>query len=276
MVNIWGEIINLYNAGHDAVLVTVIDKRGTGPSVVGRKMLVDRAGVALGSIGGGELESLVIKKARELMSKRRHSVETYNLSGEGLKDTDIKLNMICGGTVTLFFEYLSAPPTVCIIGMGHVGRSLADVMANLGWRIVPLEYIDRSAPHEAAKPVNFFKDMVENEAPPEGAFIVIAGYSHEEDYEVLKAVYQSKWKPAYIGLVASPHKSRLMVGKLIEELGSSINLGILRSPIGLNIGGNTPGEIAVSIAAELQCIRYGKEGNPLSLKWASDDKVAYK
>ncbi len=243
MINIWGEIIRLYNTGHNAILITVIDKKGMGPSVVGSKMLIDDTGVAIGTVGGGELESLAIKKAQELMCRQKHSVDTYNLSGEQAKNTGTNLDMICSGTVMFFFEYLLAPPTVYIIGMGHVGRSLADVMGNLGWRIVPIEYKDRFASDSAGIPTRGFIDMVENEAPPEGAFIVITGYSHDEDYEVLEAIYRSEWKPVYIGLVASSRKSRLMVNKLVEKLGS-INLGILRSPIGLNIGGNSPEEIA--------------------------------
>jgi xanthine dehydrogenase accessory factor len=62
-------------------------------------------------------------------------------------------------------------------------------------------------------------------------------------------------------LIASRKKAPAIIERLKEELGSEVNLDNLYSPVGLMIGGATPDEIAISIIAELQAVRYGKEGN---------------
>jgi xanthine dehydrogenase accessory factor len=62
-------------------------------------------------------------------------------------------------------------------------------------------------------------------------------------------------------MVASKRKSPLMIQQLKEELGEDIDLDMLYTPVGLNIGGASPDEIAISIIAELQAIRYNKNGH---------------
>ncbi|MGE5380258.1 MAG: XdhC family protein [Methylocystaceae bacterium] len=261
MVNVWEEIIRLHHEGHNGILVTVVDKKGMGPVVTGRKMLISDTGVTIGTVGGGELEARALKKAEELIIKQENALESFNLSGMQLGEADANLNMICGGSVTLFFEYLSIPPTIYIMGMGHVGCALADIMEKLDWRVVPIKY--KSEPHHGSDryPAQALADFIEKGTPPAGAFVVIAGYSHDEDYQMLKAVYKAGWQPLYIGLLGSLHKSTMVVSKLVGELGNGIDLGVLHSPVGLDIGGNTPQEIALSIAAEIQSIRYGKTSN---------------
>jgi len=272
IINILEEVIRINALGHDAILITVVDKNGQGPSGIGNKMLIDDAGAKSGSIGGGELEFLAVKKAQELMVKKEHSIEKYNLSGDQPDANSNKLNMICGGEVTLFFEYLPVRPSIYIMGMGHVGNCLAYVMTPLRWHIIRVEYkqISYRPQDNLGTTTHLFADIIERGAPSRECFVVIAGYSHDEDYQVLEAIYQANWQPRYIGLVASSQKSRLMVNRLVRELGQNINLGVLHAPVGLNIGGNTPEEIALSIAAEIQSIRYGKKGNQhLGTNWVS-------
>ena len=94
-----------------------------------------------------------------------------------------------------------------------------------------------------------------------GAYAVIATHSHELDFQILKAILEAGNKPAYIGVIASAKKSAAMVARLKEELASTPDLGNLYMPVGLDIGGQSPDEIAFSILAEIQAHRHGKEGH---------------
>ncbi|MGE5462435.1 MAG: XdhC family protein [Syntrophothermus sp.] len=246
MQHIWEEICRMDREGCPGMLITVVDKKGQGPSTVGGKMLLDNQGYISGTIGGGELESMATAKARELMNREQHGLECYDLSGEP-GGPAVSLDMVCGGMITLFYEYLPAAPMVYIMGMGHVGSALSGLMKSLGWRVSNGDF------HAA-----HFQVMIEQGRSDAGAYVLVAGFSHQEDYAILDAIYRAGWQPCYIGLLASRKKHDFIAARLSEELGDAIDLSVLHSPVGLNIGGRQPQEIALSIAAELQAIRYGK------------------
>ncbi|PKM39740.1 MAG: hypothetical protein CVV03_12580 [Firmicutes bacterium HGW-Firmicutes-8] len=118
--------------------------------------------------------------------------------------------------------------------------------------------------------VGSYPEIINNEIIPDESYVVIAGYSHEVDFEVLRSIFKAKWSPRYIGILASPKKGGVIISKLKEEFGENIDLGKIYSPIGLDIGGESPEEIAISIIAEIQSLRYDKNGNKhLSEKWST-------
>lgn len=249
MKQIWEEIGRMYQEGCPGMLITVVDKKGQGPSTVGGKMLLDYQGRISGTIGGGELESMAAAKARELMNLEQHGLECYDLSGEA-GGPAVTLDMVCGGMVTLFYEYLPVAPIVYIMGMGHVSSTLSGLMKSLGWRVSNGDF--QSA---------HFQEMMDQGRADIGCYVLVAGFSHQEDYAILDAIYRAGWQPRYIGLLASRKKHDFIVARLSEELGDAIDLSLLHSPVGLDIGGRQPQEVALSIAAELQAIRYNKAGN---------------
>ena len=92
-------------------------------------------------------------------------------------------------------------------------------------------------------------------------YFIIASNTHESDKECLKQVYLNVPNILYIGMIASSNKAKIIrqeVSEFIQkEKGTKPDLSVLYSPAGLNTGGRTPEEIAVSLTAEIQCIRYG-------------------
>ncbi len=264
MIHIYNEIIKLQNQGQAGILVTVIDKQGHSPAAVGKKMLVTEQGLSCGTIGGGELELLVIKKSQQLLDLRQNHLEHISLDGETPNNPG-GINMLCGGFITLFYEYLPVRPAVYIFGAGHIGSALAHYLQFLDFTPI---VIDTRAELIAALPpvhkvlVPEYADIFSREKIHPPGYIVIASYSHAEDYDILKAIYQSDWQPLYIGLVASRKKSRIMVERLKSEITADLNLTYLYSPAGLDIGGKSPGEIALSILAEIHSIHYRKENLP--------------
>ncbi|MGE5544954.1 MAG: XdhC family protein, partial [Bacillota bacterium] len=134
MIDIFGALSQMRTLGQEGVLITVVDKKGSGPSMVGGKLLVLSTGERIGTVGGGELEALALQKATELMAKRSHHLQVFTLSGDSYAENQVTTNMACGGTVTLFFEFLPFSPTVYVFGSGHVGRAVL-------WYLQKLDYL---------------------------------------------------------------------------------------------------------------------------------------
>jgi xanthine dehydrogenase accessory factor len=89
---------------------------------------------------------------------------------------------------------------------------------------------------------------------------VIATPSHRFDYAVLRRALTSGWAPRYVGLIASKKKATGFLQDLKAELGENADLKSLYMPIGVDTGGSSAAEIAVSIIAEIQAVRYGRTG----------------
>jgi xanthine/CO dehydrogenase XdhC/CoxF family maturation factor len=97
---------------------------------------------------------------------------------------------------------------------------------------------------------------------PDDSYFVIATYGHHHDEAVLKRLYESVPKPAYIGMIAS-RKKREIILKSVKKAFPEADTGVCYIPAGLDIGGSLPHEIAVSVIAEIQAVSSGKEAKHL-------------
>ena len=261
---IYEHILDLRKRGRQAVLVTVVEKEGSAPAPPGAKLLVCADGTTVGTVGGGGLEQAAVSQAAELLNQTRSQLIKYSLLENGRVADAEPLGMLCGGTISLFYEYLGYEAQVYIFGAGHVGRTLAHYLKNMRCYVIVVD--DRpevALPAESAHRLVTanYGSALEEEAVPEGAYFVIGTPSHQADYEVLKRVLTSDWKPRYVGMLASKRKARRLIQRLVEESENEVNMSVLYSPVGLDLGGRSPDEIAIAIAAEIQALRYGKEGH---------------
>ncbi|MCP4219804.1 MAG: XdhC family protein [bacterium] len=264
MLDIFEEIVKLRKNGEEGVLITTVVKDGHGPTSVGSKMLIQADGTRIGTVGGGALEYAAIKKAGQIFKSQKSRLKKYLLS----QDNDIidaeKTGMMCGGSVTLFFEYIGAGVKLYIIGAGHIGQALVDHLQNLNYFITLVDsregFVGNFDNVQQTSTTNYDSMFKEGGVKP-GSFFVIVSHSHVQDYLALKRIYESNWKPKYVGLIASKKKCHEMINRLSDELGGNPSLESLYSPMGLNIGGQAPDEIAISIIAELQAVRYNKENH---------------
>lgn len=260
---IYREILKAKTQGKGCVLVTVVDKKGSGPSQQGAKMLVLEDGTHIGTIGGGSLERIAIKKATTLIKKREHLLEKYNLSEEG-KDGIVLSDMVCGGNVMVFYEYAGAGCPVYIFGAGHVGGHIISLLKDMDYFIHVIEPRGEFTENLNGNIKVYhteYKDFFEERPNLENAFVFVGTPSHFTDFDVLKGIYTQDTRPLYVGLLASKKKARTIIEKLKKELGN-ISLSNLYTPCGLDIGGDTPFEIAISIVSEIQGIRYKKKNLP--------------
>jgi len=161
-------------------------------------------------------------------------------------------------TPALLVAPLAPPGTVFLFGGGHVGCALGKILALTDFRLVVCD-----PRPEAADPQRFpdaadilcapYKDALQQLSLSADDFAVVMTHGHSADYEVLSQLLRSPAR--YIGCIGSRKKAAITRQRLLADGFSPTDIDRLHCPIGLPIGGKTPGEIAVSVAAELIACR---------------------
>ncbi|MEN8152436.1 MAG: XdhC family protein [Acidobacteriota bacterium] len=261
--DIYKKILELGSAGTEFVLVTVIEKKGSGPSETGGRMIVTNDGDIYGTIGGGTLEKLVIKESEKVMISGKSIIKKYMLDDEKVLSDTERTGMLCGGDVTLFLEHTGVDEQIFLFGAGHIGKNLIKYLKGLNYRVTVID--DRKDMLDSISGLNKIHlrdpDTVFNNIwEINNNNVVIATHSHELDYKILKNILEKGFKPKYIGVVASGKKIDTMISRLKSELKEPFQTDFLFSPAGLDIGGRSPAEISLSIIAEIQSVKYEKKG----------------
>ena len=244
------------------VLCQVVRADGSTPGKVGWKLVVRADGDAFGNLGGGAFEAMVAADARELVAG---SAGGSVLKRDYLTEKAVQgepTGMVCGGMMEVLLEVLSAPPLMVVCGGGPVGQAVARAASLAGFDCVVAE--DRAAYREprlfpaGARPVSVSRDYAEDFLAPWSGrelYVAIVSRCWETDAAALAAVLrQAPAHLRYLGLMGSRRKVA-RVRREVEARGLSLEGIELRAPIGLPIGGDTPGEIAISIVAEMIQVR---------------------
>jgi xanthine dehydrogenase accessory factor len=240
--------------GCDVLLITVLQASQGTPGKEGFKLALASDGRLSGTVGGGALEHRALADARELLVKRRNALIPYNLA---------ELGMRCGGEATLAFEFLAAQRGFILFGGGHLGQALAPMLEALGFRVTVYdsrpdmrETLETPVAARRTVVIGEYTDLGPVRSRLEAAeFCFIATHGHLHDYAVLKQVLQAPGERRYIGLIGS----RAKVGHTRERLAAE-GIAIpdsLYAPVGLELGAQTPAEIAVAVAAEVVAILHG-------------------
>lgn len=239
--------------GRMLVLATVVRAEGSCPREVGARMLVRADGSIAGTVGGGKFESLVISDALRCLQERTGGLREYPLH-EGAPTS---FGAICGGTVTVFLEPIGARERIFISGGGHVGEALAALARQAGF--YTRLHDDRAG--EGALPESF----VQSVAWSRGDALVIVNRNPELDRRALAAVLQGAVQAGYVGMIGSDRKVRRVLAELRAQGFGAEALARVHAPIGLDLGAETPMEIALSILAEVLQVLRGRPGGHLRL-----------
>jgi len=251
----------LNEGGHAYVMITVVEKRGSGPAETGSRMIVTSGGDMFGTVGGGSLEKLALKEAAQILLSGENSLKKYILDKDKAVPDTANTGMLCGGEVSLFFEYNGAGEKVYIFGAGHIGTELVHYLGRMDYRLVVFDDREEVLAGLNCRGKAYYEkvpDIFGQVETLDNCFIVIATHSHELDYTLLKNILERKYRPRYLAVVASGRKIESMMTRLESEVKSPFRRDFLFSPAGLDIGGRTPAEIALSISAEIQAVRYEK------------------
>lgn len=262
MKSIYSEILELAEGGRSGVLITVTEKEGSGPAATGTKMIVYPDGNISGTVGGGSIEKMAIARAMKILESHENATESYQMDEPGKgKNT----GMLCGGSATLFFEYFAPKKHVYIFGAGHIGSALVYHLSKLNYHITVIDdredVLDKIECADEKIHANF-ETALKSRTVPAGAFYIIATYQHKYDGVVLNMIYESHPDAAYIGMVSSRKKKAQLLGELQKSVPNA-DLSICHIPVGLDIGGTLPHEIAISIIAEMQAVANQRSGKHL-------------
>ncbi len=256
-MNLYDKIDEFRHLGKDMVVVTVTEKVGSGPVNIGKKMLVVEDGSAFGTVGGGAIEFYAREKCKDVIKSRAHLTEKYILNEKQevrVDDGEVKLNMACGGKVTLFYEFIGPRQFVYIFGAGHCGQALAKVLKPLGFFLVCVD--DRKVVIDQFDGADIkynmgFVDFIEKYGLKENSYIVVCTPSHTNDFHVLNEILKKKIKLGYFGMLCSTRKLKEYLDVTFKTYGKDVDLSNFYSPIGLDLGNNSPEDIAIAIAAEM-------------------------
>jgi xanthine dehydrogenase accessory factor len=257
---------NIYKAINDLLehrkssfaLAILISQTGSTPRHTGTKMIIQPDGSIIGTIGGGMLEKKVIEDALEIIQKGNPELKTYHLTPESSQG----IGMTCGGTVSVFIDLVNKNDELLIIGAGHIGVALCKMAAETGFNVVIAEdrpeYAVKERFPEASAVYHVPFDKVDefiNQHTLE--YVALVNRHAECDNYWLKAIL-SKKEAKYVGCIGSKSRLAAMKAKLTENNIPAELQDSIYGPIGINIGAETPEEIAVSILSQIISVKRNK------------------
>ena len=164
----------------------------------------------------------------------------------------------------VFIETIQPPPSLLIIGGGHIAVSLAQIASFAGFAIAVQddrpEFVTPQRFPQAGFLAQSMGETLDNFATHQQLYIALVTRSLTQDIEALQAILQSSLAFQYIGAIGSQKRIRMVLQALQQQGLSLEELPNFYAPIGLDIGALTPEEIAVSICAELIKVRRGGTG----------------
>jgi xanthine dehydrogenase accessory factor len=233
-----------------AALATVVETTGSTPGRVGAKMLVFADGKIMGTVGGGGLEAAVIEEARHAIKSGRPRLSGYSLTPEQAGG----LGMVCGGKATVYIEPVLPKPHLVIAGGGHIAKEIYWLAKRLNFEVSVIDDREEFANKERFPDADrlVVSDIAETlRSLPVHAqtYIAIVTRGHKYDEEALHAVLGTP--AAYIGMIGSRRKIKTVYSSLENKGVDPELLKQVYAPIGLDLGGNEPAEIALAIMAQI-------------------------
>lgn len=235
---------------------TVIESTTKGtPQKAGAKMVVFSDGSTEGTIGGGRNELAAIAQCQKAIKTQKPSVVTYTYFGrEG--------ESVCGGMMKVFIEPMAVRDHLIICGGGHIALPLSAMAKILRMHVTVIDdrrdFANKKRfPHVDQIDVGpYAKKLAKIKIRP-NSFVAIVTRGNEHDFECLKVVV--KTAAAYIGVISSLAKKIKFMRRLKDADIEEKYLKRVRIPMGIDIGAQTPEEIALSIMVDIVAAR-NKEG----------------
>jgi xanthine dehydrogenase accessory factor len=252
-LELYEEVVRLTRRGESFAMATVIAHSGSSPRKSGAKMLVRGDGSAMGTVGGGRIEQDTIEAARMVLSSGEARTLEFTLTEAH--------GYACGGSMSVFLEPQGRRPLLVMFGAGHVGRAVTSLAHGCGFRVV---VVDGRHEYAVAALLPGADEIICTSAGEafgrlrldRESFAVIATPGHLHDFEAVRGCLASE--AGFIGLLGSRRKREALLRTLEEEGFDASQRTRITTPVGLDIGAQTPEEIAVSIVGQLIAIRSGK------------------
>ncbi len=247
MRDIYAKMTELLEKDETFALATIVNHQGSVPRHLA-KMIIRKDGSTYGTIGGGCVESDVAGIAQQYLEQGRKGAEVkvFNLVEEEFGG----VGMNCGGSIDVSIEILEPSPRLLVCGSGHMAAAIAKVGKMVGFEIVVIDPMAKSEKLKDAGLVipDFVETGLSRVNVTANTYIVIVT-RHKDDLPALRS--SMKTNAGYIGLIGSKRRVVQVFQLLAKEGFSEKELNRVNAPIGLEIGAETPEEIAISIIAEI-------------------------
>lgn len=234
--------------GQSYAFATVVDStlKGT-PRKAGAKMVVLADGSFTGTIGGGRNEKAVLLECKKALKTGKPDMLTYDYFGQ-------EGQSICGGQIKIFIEPFAGQKHFIICGAGHIALPLSVIGKMLNFKVTVLDDRKQFAnkkrfPHVDKIILGNHAQKLSEQAIDKNTYIMIVTQGNEYDFECLKTAIHSE--AAYIGVISSKAKKIKFFNRLKNQGVSPKFLSRIRIPAGIDIGSQTPEEIALSISSEI-------------------------
>ena len=264
-------VLDMLDRGQSVAMASVIEASGSVPGKPGARMALTEKGARFGTVGGAGLEMKVESALRGMLNGGRAEVrqkggrvETFVLYKDAKEQEATPLDSLCGGRVTVSMEVMEPVPHVLISGGGHVGRSVALVCDTLGWSHsvfdVREDYANEDAYPFASElhpnSVDGFLKEEDSESLARFSDILLLGHDWSVDQDMLLGLLRKsgvEGRPR-IGAIGSKVKWKAFRQAAIAQGISEELVDSVRCPIGLEIGAESPEEIAVAVCAEIMAL----------------------
>lgn len=242
------KVMKIIGRGGAGLLATVINENQWQQDAA-PKIFLEKRGKPIGSFTGArEIEDILMAKMDGILDARLPLI--------------LSLRDDSGNQVEIFAEPIIADPFLYVFGGGHVSSQVVPLASRIGFQVVVIddrqEFADAKNFPDAKEVHKFpFDGVMDRLAVDESSYLVIVTRGHIHDKDVLAQALKTDAR--YIGMIGSSRKRNIIYEKLIEEGFTRKELSGVHSPIGLEIGAETPEEIAISIVAELIKVRAGMD-----------------
>lgn len=249
--------LDAVESGSSAVMALVVG--AVDPELLGRRFLLVRAPdgseTVEGGLGAEAVHTAALDAARSSLADPR--------GGDGLVTVGPD-----GATAEVYLEVRRPTRDLVIVGAGHIARPLSRVGAMLGYRVVVVDdrpaFATRERFPEAERLVRAdFSDPFADVPLHGRSHVLLVTRGHKYDYECLVRLLRLDTPPMYLGMIGSRRRVRATFAQLLEEGFERRRLEDIHAPVGLDLGAETPEEIAVAVAAELVLLHRGGTGAPL-------------
>ena len=251
-------ILDELSRGRRVALISITDKQGSGPRDPGAIMAVSSTGERKGTIGGGDVERILVEEANKAIKENKPRKIKVTLGAEKPPEDAVPARALCGGVIEAFINVFSPKPRLVITGGGNVGKPIGDLGNMLGFSVIVFDTNPQLASRERFP---YAERVAAGDVPEElgkldlgeGDAVIIAHGDPEVDYQSLKKLIVKGFK-GHIWALCSRKRASWMLERLQRE-GFNIEAfkGRIHAPAGLDIGSDTPEEIAVSILADVIC-----------------------
>jgi xanthine dehydrogenase accessory factor len=261
-----GEVLRAAREGPPIAVATVISAPQAVEPAAGSKLLVRSDGSMLGSFAEGPLGRAVVEDCLQALNRLpRQPVQAlyYRTEGERIHRLEAKEG---ASAFEVMIEIVEAPVSLLIVGGGHIGLSLATIGEHVGFSVAVMDDREMYANAERFPMADYvaagdFTQLLADFPIGRNTYVVMVSRGHKQDETALRAVVTRG--AGYVGMIGSKRRVSTVLRHLAEEGYPLEALERVYTPIGFDIGAETPEEIAVSIIAEIIAVRRNGSGRPM-------------